>query len=91
MMMWSGSRSGLGAGCACGAWSTAGSTIRPVKIASARAVVKWSASTQAGVPVIVGFGAFAAHFGAVITGSVRIRPDLAAFRTEPLIMAVGFG
>ena len=29
------------------------------------------------------------HFGAVITGSVRIRPDLAAFRTEPVIMAVG--
>jgi hypothetical protein len=25
----------------------------------------------------------------VITGSVRIRPDLAAFRTEPVIMAVG--
>ena len=30
------------------------------------------------------------HFGAVITGSVQIRPDLAAFRTEPVIMAVGW-
>ena len=29
------------------------------------------------------------RFGAVITGSVRIRPDLAAFRTEPAIVECG--
>ena len=31
------------------------------------------------------------HSGVVITGSVRFRPDLAAFRTEPVIMAGGDG